>query len=133
MRKRLLSFVCISGLLATGPLFWNQSARAADDPKTINIVLGAAGPVFAEENVTISAGQTIKWVPKTKNGVPHHLVQIMPDGTDGPSLTGEEDFTNPDGITNTDGPTHKFETPGVVKVQCIRHRGTMNQTITVTP
>jgi plastocyanin len=125
MGKRLLSFVCIGGLLATGLLLWNQSARAADNPKEIDIVLRAAGPVFTEENVPISAGQSITWVPKTKPNVPHHLVQIVPDGTDGPEITPE--FHNPD------TQTHKFETPGVVKIQCIFHRATMNQTITVTP
>jgi plastocyanin len=127
MRIQLLSFVCIGGLLATGLLLWNQPARAADNPKTINIVLGAAGPVFAEEDVTISAGQSITWVPKTKPNIPHHLVQIMPNGDDGPNMSGDTDFSAPEPRT------HKFGTPGVFKIQCIHHRGTMNQTITVTP
>jgi plastocyanin len=125
MRKQLLSFVCIGGLSATGLLLWHQPALAAGDVKTIDIV--SPGPKFAEETVTISAGQSIKWVPKTRPGVPHHLVQVNPDDSDGPDITGPDDFTAPDTAT------HKFETPGVVKIRCIRHPTTMNQTITVTP
>jgi plastocyanin len=127
MRIQLLSFVCIGGLLATGLLLWNQSARAADNPKTINIVLGPSGPKFAEETVTISAGQSITWVPKTKSNVPHHLVQIMPNGDDGPNMSGDTDFFAPEPRT------HKFGTPGDFKIQCTHHRTSMNQTITVTP
>jgi plastocyanin len=119
MRKQLLSFVCIGGLSATGLLVWNQPTRAAD--VTIDIV--SPGPKFAQENVTISAGQTIKWVPKTPPGIPHRLVQIMPDGTDGPEITPE--FHNPE------TQTYKFGTPGAVKIQCLYHRRTMNQTIAV--
>jgi plastocyanin len=123
MRNQLIGSICLGGLSVIGLLLWDSPARAADDTKTIDIVLGPRGPVFAEENVTISGGQSVEWVPKTPPSTPHHLVQKMPDGTDGPEITPV--FHNPD------TQTHKFGTPGVVKIQCTFHRGTMNQTITV--
>ena len=75
--------------------------------------------MFAEPNVSITAGQSIKWVAKDAD-VPHHLVE---DGT-GKEIT--PDFESP--IT----PTHKFETGGIiVKYHCTHHPDTMVGTITV--
>jgi plastocyanin len=120
MRKQLLSFVCIGGLSAAGLLLWHQPARAADDVRTTDIV--SPGPKFAEENIEISAGQSIKWVPKTDPIVPHNLVLLKPNGDEGEVVAKE--FHNPDTRT------FKFG-KGVFKIRCTHHRTTMNQTITV--
>jgi plastocyanin len=123
MRKQLLSFICIGGLSATGLLLWHQPARAADDVRTTDIV--SPGPVFAEEKIEISAGQSIKWVPHTDPRIPHNLVLLKPNGDEGDVVAAE--FHKPDTRT------FKFATPDVFKIRCTHHRTTMNQTITVTP
>jgi plastocyanin len=116
MRKRLIGSICLGGLSVVGLLLWHQSARAAEDVKTIDIVL--PGPVFAEPNLTITAGQSIKWVAKDVH-LPHQLVE---DGT-GKEITRH--FESPE------TPTHKFETVGIVKYHCKYHPATMVGTITV--
>jgi plastocyanin len=98
-----------------------RAALAADDVKTIEIVLNAQGKfVFAEPDAKINAGQSIRWVPKDAD-VPHHLV---PDtANDALKDTGEFDSTNP--------PTQTFKSPGVIKYHCMIHPATMKGTITV--
>jgi plastocyanin len=127
MLKRLLSLVCIGGLSAIGLMLWHQPVRAADEVRTTDIKL--PGPVFAEPEVSITKGQSIKWVPKTPPGMPHHLVQIMPVMPNGKPLEITKQFTNPD--TANKG-THKFDEVGEFKIQCTVHPDTMNQTIKVT-
>jgi plastocyanin len=74
--------------------------------------------MFAEPDVTITAGQSIKWVAKDAD-VPHHLVD---DGTN-------EDIT-PE-FQSPVMPTHKFEKAGIIKYHCTHHPDTMRGTITV--
>jgi plastocyanin len=121
MPKQLLGSICLVALAAGSLALWETPAPAAD-ARTTEIVPGPRGPVFAEENVEISAGQSVQWIPRTNPGVPHHLVQKMPNGAE---VEITKQFNNPDTAA------HAFESAGVAEIQCTVHRGTMNQTITV--
>ena len=122
MRKQLVRSICLCGLSATALLLWQQPAQAADDGKTIEIVF--PGPVFSPVNVSISKGQTIKWVTNPKDdATPHQLVSDPGTEKDLAFDTGE--FTTPDTAS------HKFEKAGVIKYHCEVHPGTMKGTITV--
>jgi plastocyanin len=117
MHKQVFRSICLGGLAATGLLLWQQQpASAADDVTTINIV---SGPKFAPSDVTISAGQTIKWV--STGGAPHRLV----GDTEKDAFKTIEKFKSPE------TPTEKFETPGVINYHCSIHPSTMRGTITV--
>jgi plastocyanin len=119
MRKYLLGTICFGGLSMAALLLWEPSVRAEGDITTVEIVTGEDGPVLAPPNVTISVGQTVKWVPKTPPGVPHRMVN---DATN-------ENLT--DQFTNPVEPTRKFETAGIIKYHCFIHPTTMVGTITV--
>jgi plastocyanin len=130
MRKQLSGSICLGGLLVIGLLLWQPQARAADDTTTINIIPGPTTPVLDPKNVTISAGQSIKWVPQPQEGgIPHHLfqIQIMPDGTAKEIKEITSEFNRNDFETAT----HKFETSGTINYHCQIHPKTMKGTITV--
>lgn len=119
MKKQLLVCAIPVAFLVLGVAMQVLAA----DVKSTDIVNGPNGPVFAEQNFTISSGQTVEWNPKTAPGVPHHLVQIMPDGSK-PDITST--FAAPDKSS-----PHTFTAAGAAKIQCTFHPRTMNQTITV--
>ena len=120
MRKRLLLSLSLTGLTAIGILLC-QSASAADDVKTIEIVKNADGKfVFSDPNAKITAGQSIKWVAKDAD-VPH---QLVPD-------TEDDALTDTSTFDSTSTPTQKFTSLGTIKYHCVIHPKSMKGTITV--
>ena len=126
MLKPLLRSSKLGGLLAIGwamgiAALFPQPAPAAD-PKVVAIILNPQGSVvFAEPEITIKAGESVKWVPKDA-GFPHRLV---PD-------TANDAFVDTGKLNSTNPPTQTFNTPGVIHYHCFFHPDTMKGTITVT-
>ena len=101
MGRKLFLLGLSVGLSVTSLVLSQQSAPAADDKKTIEIVKNAGGKfVFSEPNVEIKPGQSIIWMAVDAE-VPHQLVPA-----------GEGDaFTDTGTFDATDPPTQSFDTP----------------------
>ena len=123
MRKKFLRSIVLGGLAGLGLMLWQQQpAPAADDVQTIEIIKNAEGKfVFSAPAAEINAGEFVKWVAKDE-GVTHQLVPDTKD--DAFKDTGAFDDTNP--------PTQKFKSGGVIKYHCAIHPKSMKGTITVT-
>jgi plastocyanin len=120
MRKHWFRSIGFGGLSAIGlVLGLQQAAPAADNVKEIEIVRNATRKfVFAEPNVTINAGQSIKW--HGKEAVPHQLDGNPPS----PLFKATPEFKPPETATV------RFDKPGVIPYHCNIHP-TMVGTITV--
>jgi len=136
VRKQLSGSICLGGLLVIGLLLWQPQARAADDTTTINIIPGPTTPVLDPTDVTITAGQSIKWVPQ-EGHIPHHMfqTQIMPDGKVEEIKAITPEFNRNAPASEPETSTHKFETSdtGTINYRCHIHPKTMIGTITVKP
>ena len=115
MRKQLLRSIYLGGLAAIAIM----PVLAADSVLTIQILKNAQRDfVFDQPNVTIIAGQSIKWVPTTGTH------DMAPDSPNDPLTdTGPFDSSNP--------ATQTFKSPGVIHYHCSIHPRTMKGTITV--
>jgi plastocyanin len=124
MRKQLIPFMLVGGLMALGFSFIHTPVRAADNEVTVHIILNDNGfPVFKEPDVTITHGQSIKWEPADA-GIAHHLLQ---DNDNNNPLTPV--FNKDENKPQTE--THEFKTKGTVIYHCQFHPDSMKGTITV--
>jgi plastocyanin len=120
MRKQLLRPMYLGGLILVAVTSGHvKPALAADAVITIQIIKNAQHQfVFDQPNVTIAAGQSIKWVATTGT---HDLA---PDSASDPLVdTGPFNSSNP--------PTQTFKSSGVIHYHCSFHPATMKGTITV--
>src|SRR5262245_1604148 len=113
MNTRLLAYLAAAAAAAL-----ITPTLAEDQPTVVNIV---NGPKFDQPNVTITAGQSIKWIP-VKPNVPHHLFRGEPptDGSEPPKENAiTEQFMKPT------EPVKKFDKVETTKYFCAIHPTTM--------
>jgi plastocyanin len=133
MHKQLFRLTESTGLLVLGfglgvLLFSPQQASAGQTEVKI-----VTGPVLDPPDITIKAGDSVVWTPKT-GGVPHHLAvnpkfpnDVFPDV---PNTDQESTF---DSGTPASDRTRIFNSPGLIHYICLVHPTKMIGTITVTP